>query len=225
MLELWESEAAAYDAAYDDPGRGGKLVRGRMTVAIELLGEPAGLVLDAGMGGGRLCVELDRLGWTVEGCDASFAMVEMARRRLPGRTQHLVRGRIEALPFSDRIFDAAAALGVVEYSIEVEGALRELARVVRPGGTCVFSFPNFRGLPSLWRRRVLYPVIRIVKRLAPFGRPVPLPPHHVVGEKELLASARQAGLSPLEIVRLGPDGSRAGGLRAAQLVVLARRST
>jgi SAM-dependent methyltransferase len=176
------------------------------------------------MGGGRLCAELDRRGWTVEGCDASAAMVELARGRLPERAERLVRGRIEELPFPDGSFDAAVSLGVIEYSPSVEAALRELARVVKPAGTCVFSFPNFRGLPSVWRRRLLYPAVRAAKRVAPFGRPVPLPPRHVVGEDGVVDAARRARLEPREIVRLGSDGSRTGKVLAVQIVVLTRRT-
>ncbi len=175
------------------------------------------------MGGGRLCAELDRHGWTVAGCDASTAMVELARRRLPGRADQLVLGRIEALPFPDASFDAAASLGVIEYADDVGTALRELARVLEPGGTCVFSFPSFAGLPSRWRRRVLYPAARAAKLLVAFGRPAPLVPRHVLGEAAVLEAARAAGLEPRQVVRLGPGGSRAGRLLAVQLVVLAER--
>ncbi len=220
---LWEVEAGSYDAAYDDPGRGGMLVRGRLAAALDLLGGTPGRILDAGMGGGRLCDELDRRGWTVHGCDASEAMVQIARKRVPGRAASLVRAPIEHLPFDDGFFDAAVALGVLEYSESVERSLGELARVVSPGGICVISFPNFRGFPSLWRSRILYPVVRAAKGIAPLGRPAPIPPRHPIPESHLLTLVGGAGLVPATVTRLGSGGREAGPLTAVQIVVRANR--
>jgi SAM-dependent methyltransferase len=224
---LWESGAEAYDGAYDADTRGGRLLRARLEATGELLGAGPGRALDAGMGGGRLCQELDRRGWTVFGLDRSAAMVALARGRLPHRAEHLVRGPIEELPFGEKSFDAVTALGVLEYSDDVSRALGEVARVLRPLGQCVLSFPNFRGLPSRWRRHVLYPAARAVKRAAKGGRPAPAAPGHVLRESELLRLLGVAGLVPYEIVRLGTGGARLAGDRlgpilAAQIVVSAR---
>src|SRR5262245_65528374 len=97
------------------------------------------------MGGGRLVEALDRRGWVVTGIDLSEAMVDLARRRVPGLADTLLVGPVERLPFDDGTFDAVTALGVLEFTEDVSLALGELARVVRAGGTAVVSWPNFGG--------------------------------------------------------------------------------
>ncbi len=221
---LWDTQAAQYDSAYDAPGRRGALVRARLAAAAELLGDAPGRVLDVGMGAGRLCAELAARGFEVTGVDASDAMVELARRRLPERADSLVRAQVERLPFADGSFDAVIALGVLEYSAEVGAALVELARVLRGGGTAVVSWPNFAGLPTIWRRRVLCPGARAAKRIVPVGGPVPPPPRHPLGESRFLALMGDAGLEPTRIVRLGAHGRPGHRLLAVQILVGARKA-
>ena len=100
------------------------------------------------MGPGALLRELERAGWTAWGIDASAQMVELARARLPGASDRLSVGRIEALPYPQHSFEAVTALGVLEY-VETERRSRRLARVLVPGGIAVVSFRR-RGLPQVW---------------------------------------------------------------------------
>jgi ubiquinone/menaquinone biosynthesis C-methylase UbiE len=129
-------------------------------------------------------------------------MVALAHRRLPAATERLVEGVIESLPFTDASFDAVAVTGVLEHS-EIERALRELARVLRPGGKAVFSYPNPNGLYDIWKTRGWYRFVRTAKRLArrpPLvarGRSRALQPHRF---QELL---RAAGLEPERVEYTG----------------------
>ena len=66
---FFDAEAGRYDDAYDDPGRGGQILRARLVDAVALLGDGPGDVLDVGMGAGRLCAELVGRDWTVWGVD------------------------------------------------------------------------------------------------------------------------------------------------------------
>jgi SAM-dependent methyltransferase len=167
-----------------------------MEAALRLLGEGPGEVLDAGMGPGRLVAELGRRGWTVSGIDASAEMVVVARNRLPDAAPRLVQGKIESLPFADRSFDAVVATGVLEYS-EVERALLELARVLRPGGRLVVSYPNPANLYGKWKTRVFYQLVNVAKRIG--GRPPLVFPRGESGAFEpecFRALLAAAGLSP-----------------------------
>jgi 2-polyprenyl-3-methyl-5-hydroxy-6-metoxy-1,4-benzoquinol methylase len=211
----WNAQAASYDSSYDDP-RGGRLVRARLEAAIELLGDSPGDVLDAGMGGGRLVEALAARGWRVTGADVSEAMVELARRRVPEAS--LVVSPVEKLPFEAGSFDAVTALGVLEFASDLDAALRELARVLRPGGRAVLSWPNFGGLYTAWRGGVLYRVARAL------GRPAPPPARMRLVRGEFEARLRAAGLVPERRVALSPGGRATGGLLAAQLVVAARKA-
>ena len=173
MKALFDADAVPFDAAYEESGVYGHMLRSRLAAALRLLGDGPGDVLDAGMGPGRLCAELDSRGWTVTGVDFSDEMVALARRRLPQASGRLVQARLENLPFPDASFDAVASLGVLEYVDNLQAALRELVRVLRPGGLAVVSNPYPRGVWGLTRRLVLYPLLRAGKRVLPLSRPVP----------------------------------------------------
>jgi SAM-dependent methyltransferase len=71
----------------------------------------------------------------VVGCDPSRAALAAAARRVPG--VELVEAGAEALPFGDASFDACRIDRTLQHVPDPEAALRELARVVRPGGRLV----------------------------------------------------------------------------------------
>jgi len=64
------------------------------------------------------------------------------------------------------------AIGVLEYT-QIEASLRELVRVLRPGGLAVVGLGNGRAPATIWQRAVLHPVARAVKSVLPFGRSLP----------------------------------------------------
>jgi len=106
-------------------------------------------VLDVATGTGAVARELIRQkGCTVVGLDQSPEMLAEARRRLGGDVR-LVEGTAERLPFDDASFDALTFTYLLRYVDDPAATLRELARVVRPGGTIAsleFAVPR-----RLWR--------------------------------------------------------------------------
>jgi demethylmenaquinone methyltransferase/2-methoxy-6-polyprenyl-1,4-benzoquinol methylase len=113
---------------------------------------PGDTVLDVATGSGAVALELVRQkGCEVVGLDQSPEMLAEARRRADGRVR-LVEGRAEALPFEDGAFDALTFTYLLRYVDDPPATLRELARVVKPGGTIAgleFGVPH--GLPRpLW---------------------------------------------------------------------------
>jgi len=93
---------------------------------------PRAKVLDLGCGSGVLSQLLaDRA--TVVGLDVSQEMLRLAQQRMAGRV-HLVRGSAFQLPFRGGSFDAAVSGFVLRNLRDLNGAFRELARVLRPGG-------------------------------------------------------------------------------------------
>jgi SAM-dependent methyltransferase len=171
--------------------------------------------------------------------------VEAARSRLPRRRNRLVQGTIENLPFADETFDAVVATGVLEYA-EIDRALVDLARVLRPGGIAVVSYPNPRAVYGIWKSRVWYPLIRGAKRLAgpPPGFPRGSRLVHPSRLQELLSASgfdleRVVATSnlvlptPLDLLmpktaerlgrRLENSGPRVSRRAAAQYVYAARR--
>ena len=95
-----------------------------------------GKVLDVGCGDGQIARALSRVGCSVTGVDPTERNLEVARERGGGPT-YLKAGAAE-LPFDDGTFDAVVACLVFEHIDDVDGAIAEVARVLRPGGR--FSF-------------------------------------------------------------------------------------
>jgi demethylmenaquinone methyltransferase / 2-methoxy-6-polyprenyl-1,4-benzoquinol methylase len=115
---------------------------------------PAHTVLDVATGTGAVAIELvRRTGCSVVGLDQSAEMLAEARRRvaatgLAGRIE-LVEGTADALPFDDGSFDALTFTYLLRYVDDPATTLRELARVVRPGGSIAsleFDVPS-----GIWR--------------------------------------------------------------------------
>jgi ubiquinone/menaquinone biosynthesis C-methylase UbiE len=94
-------------------------------------------LLDVGCGTGDV---LRRLGARFEcaGCDPAAEMLEHARTANPNA--QLAVASAEALPYEDGRFDAALCIEVVRYLDDPRPALRELARVLRPGGLALVTF-------------------------------------------------------------------------------------
>jgi demethylmenaquinone methyltransferase/2-methoxy-6-polyprenyl-1,4-benzoquinol methylase len=92
-------------------------------------------VLDVATGTGAVARELvERTGCSVVGVDQSAGMLAEARRRSNGRIE-LVEASAERLPFADGEFDGLTFTYLLRYVDHPAATLRELARVVRPGGT------------------------------------------------------------------------------------------
>jgi SAM-dependent methyltransferase len=121
--------------------------RGRRTVlerVIDDLRLPArARILDAGCGSGRNMVELARHG-TVTGVELSDMSVGLARARCVGE---VVAGSVLDMPFGAESFDLAVTLDVIEHLADDLGALRELRRIVAPGGALLVTVPAY---PWLW---------------------------------------------------------------------------
>lgn len=95
-------------------------------------------VLDAGCGTGRTSARLAAGGAEVVGFDVSPEMLRRARERVPGAS-FLAADLAEPLPFDDDAFDLVVASLVIHYLQDWVPPLRELRRVLRPGGAFVLS--------------------------------------------------------------------------------------
>lgn len=117
-------------------------------------------MLDVAAGTGMVTEALvNRSGCTVVALDQSDAMLEQARRRVSESVQlrdrvSIVRGEAEALPFADDEFDALTFTYLLRYVDDPGATLRELARVVKPGGRIAsleFGVPPQLLLRLAWR--------------------------------------------------------------------------
>lgn len=108
--------------------------RADLLAALALL-DPAMRVGDLGCGTGVLTAALAPHVAHVDAVDASPAMLDAARQRLAGAPNVTVHdGALEALPLADGALDAAVLLLVLHHVADPARALREVRRVLRPGG-------------------------------------------------------------------------------------------
>ncbi|GGN69979.1 demethylmenaquinone methyltransferase [Actinoplanes lobatus] len=104
---------------------------------------PGERVLDVGAGTGISTEELGRSGAFAVGADLSVGMLQAGRRvraEVP-----LLAGDALRLPFADGVFDAVTISFALRNVVDTGAALREFARVTRPGGrlvVCEFSHPT-----------------------------------------------------------------------------------
>lgn len=109
----------------------------------------AGKTLDAGCGEGVLVEKYAQQGWDIIGVDKNYA------------SAYVKEGSITELPFEDSTFDTVLALDVLEHLLyQDQGkALKEIRRVLKPGGTILFSCPNLAHFTSrlklMFRGRLL----------------------------------------------------------------------
>jgi SAM-dependent methyltransferase len=122
-------------------------------------------IFDAGCGAGGACVEADKIGCEVIGVDASAALLDIARKRLPTAIFH--EADLESLPFGESEFDAIIAVNSVLYATDIAQAMKELARVIRPGGRIVIT--NWGNPEDCDVREVLDAVVGILPFKPPRG--------------------------------------------------------
>ena len=142
---------------------------------------PDARVLDVATGTGAVALELVRQhGCSVVGIDRSPEMLAVARSRVAGGRLgtriELHEGRAETLPFPDASFDGLTVTYLLRYVEDPAATIRELARVVRPGGTVAmleFGVPQALPARALWE---LY-----VRLALPFAGRLLSPGWHEVG--------------------------------------------
>jgi len=130
---------AAWASCYDSDGNPlialeGPAVRG-------FFGSIAGQrVVDVGCGTGRHTLALVEAGAMVAAVDQCPEMMTVAMGKLLGRDVAWVRHALpQPLPFAPDAFDLAVMGLVAEHVADLSGVMRDLSRVVRPGGRCIIS--------------------------------------------------------------------------------------
>ncbi|HUF01797.1 MAG TPA: class I SAM-dependent methyltransferase [Gaiellaceae bacterium] len=104
-------------------------------------------VLEVGPGPGELSERIAlELGANVVAIDVSPRMVELTR----ARGIHASVGDVQALPFADGEFDLVAAAWVLFHAADLDRALAEIERVLRPGGRLVAATNSEHHLEELW---------------------------------------------------------------------------
>lgn len=105
-------------------------------------------VLEIGVGAGTDHLQFARAGADLCGVDLTDAAIETTRQRLAmyGLTSNLQRIDAETLPFTDGTFDVVYSWGVIHHADHPEAILREVFRVLKPGGRFIGMFYRSRSL-------------------------------------------------------------------------------
>ncbi|AHH97889.1 hypothetical protein GCM10010174_29650 [Kutzneria viridogrisea] len=126
----------AWSARYDEPGN--PMIDMEQPAVWGLLADiPPGEALDAACGTGRHARHLVELGHRVTGVDLTPEMLDVARESVP--QAQFTEGDLCELPFGEDSFDLVVSGLAVAHVAELDKAISELARVLRPGGRLVIS--------------------------------------------------------------------------------------
>lgn len=154
VQEFFAARAAHWDSRFPDDGPA-------YAAAVADLGLSEGdRVLDAGCGTGRALPPLRAAvgpSGVVVGADLTPAMLEAAVRAGRGRDGHLLLTDVATLPLRSESLDAVFAAGLIAHLPHPAENLRELARVVRPGGRLALFHPIGRAALAARQGRQITP--------------------------------------------------------------------
>jgi demethylmenaquinone methyltransferase / 2-methoxy-6-polyprenyl-1,4-benzoquinol methylase len=141
--------------------------RRQTAAALDL--RPGQWVLDVAAGTGVSTAELAERGARAVACDFSLGMLRAGREHNERRNLPFVAADALALPFADGAFDAATISFGLRNVHDPAVAVRELARVTRPGGVlavCEFSRPTFGPFRTVYLRYLMRALPSIAKHVS-----------------------------------------------------------
>lgn len=201
MVEFAEFERSGWarrSGTYDDGF-------GAMTAGLHgrLLAEagvgPGSRLLEVGCGTGRLAAAAVAMGAEVVATDAVEQMVGEAARALP--KARVLKAELPGLPFAADEFDQAVGAFVINHVPDPPGAVRDLARVVVPGGRVVLSC--WDTLEANRAQGVFFDAVAEAGASRPAGLPEATPFEAYAGPDRFAALLRTGGLTAVEVHRVG----------------------
>jgi demethylmenaquinone methyltransferase / 2-methoxy-6-polyprenyl-1,4-benzoquinol methylase len=186
-------------------------------LAAQAVVRPGDRVLDACCGTGDLALAAARGGGSVTGLDFSEAMLERARRK--SDAVEWVRGDLLSLPFPNDAFDVATIGFGIRNVEDLTGGLRELARVLGPGGRLAcLEITRPRGLLRPFFQVWFDGIVPLLGKLLPGGAAytyLPASVRRFPGPEDLADAMKGAGFADVRWRLLG------GGIVALHTAVLA----
>jgi ubiquinone/menaquinone biosynthesis C-methylase UbiE len=150
VLESVEARNEAFALEHDIDEyytRSSALIRwvesGRLRVIRRMVAaKPGARILEVGCGGGHVLRLFPQAQLT--GVDVSGRMLDKARRNLAGYSLRLFKGELHELNLPAASFDAVVCTEVLEHTVDPSRVLAGIARLLRPAGRAVVTFPNDR---------------------------------------------------------------------------------
>lgn len=177
------------------------LVPGRLSWMDRQIDWAGKRVLDLGCAGGFMAEALHERGAVVTGIDPAEEAIAAARAHA-GQTGRAIAYDIgvgEDLPYEDHGFDAVVCVDVLEHVRDLQQVIREIARVLRPGGLFLFDTINRNPLSRLATITVAEDILRLLPRGTH-------DPALFIKPAELRQAMTSAGLEPGRFTGLGPRG-------------------
>jgi ubiquinone/menaquinone biosynthesis C-methylase UbiE len=165
-----------WSALYSDhiDSRNVHVVTRKLRTLQMLASEKPGAMLDIGCGPGILVKEVLEMGYRFAGMDLADEMLKEGRERWGENDRISFRvGDVEKIPAPDGSFEALTCLGVVEYLQDFPAAIREMKRVLKPGGVAIVSNHNRVHVDAVALkiiaplRLLALPLVRQVKKSKP----------------------------------------------------------
>ncbi|MEC3974400.1 class I SAM-dependent methyltransferase [Amycolatopsis sp. H20-H5] len=158
-----------YAASYQDHGPAARYFHSRLHAVTDALQHcTGGELIDVGCGPGMFARALSESRphhFRITALDQSAAMIEEAASRLSKIPDiRLSVGQAETIPFGEASFDVVVAMGVLEYC-DAELALREFARVARPGGLILVTMLNPLSPYRIFEWVLYWPFLRLLGRI------------------------------------------------------------
>lgn len=163
VLEPRMNEFYSKNAAYHQMTSGeGKAEHPQVRI-LECLLQQGGSYVEVGCGGGEVCSLIGKH-YQVTGVDVSRLALQRARDRSMGGMVTLIEASADHLPIEENSADGVYSFEVLEHVWDPLTALREMVRIIKPGGFLLVSMPNHFSLDMHLRHR--FPVRLIEGALA-----------------------------------------------------------
>ncbi len=151
-MALWNPPD--YDSWYETPlGRVSDAIERKHIFSFACV-KPGERALDAGCGTGIYAIELARRGAYVAGFDGSLDMLRLAKDKAgkEGLAINFIAADALSIPFKDGVFDIVLSVNMLCFIADIDDALLEMKRVLRPGGRLVVGVLNRWSPWALFRR-------------------------------------------------------------------------
>jgi demethylmenaquinone methyltransferase / 2-methoxy-6-polyprenyl-1,4-benzoquinol methylase len=139
----------------------------RKAVAEAVDAQPGQRVLDLAAGTGSSSQPFARAGAHVFACDFSLGMLKVGKRQFP--RLDLLAGDALRLPFGDGVFDAVTISFGLRNVHDTDAALREMARVTKPGGrlvVCEFSAPTWGPFRTVYTGYLMAALPKVARKVS-----------------------------------------------------------
>lgn len=216
----FEASSAYWKEIYELGDLAATIYRERRSVVLALVQKLAlsteWPILEIGCGAGLTSVALARSGYTVEAVDSVEAMIKLTRQHAEeasvGHRVITSLGDVHSLGFPDNSFSLVLKIGVAPWLHSLDKALREVMRVLRPGGYVIATADNWWRVDN-WLDPLHFPPLRPIRRGVrgvlerhTLLKPASTPPNHHHSIREFDACLAAVGLKRIEgrTVGFGP---------------------